>query len=750
MEKLKIGVFMGGKNVEREVSFNSGRTICDHLDTQRFEVTPIFQAQNGFLYILPWRFLHRGKISDFLQRLPFEAQQISWEELKSLVDFLYLAVHGRYAEDGTLQGFLEVLGIPYLGTKVFASALVMDKIIQRDFLQINNINVAKAIAVSIKEIKNFPHFKNEILKKLEDEQINFPVVVKPHKEGSSIGITVLFDKTSLQEALEKACYANEGKSQPVLIEEKIEGMEFTCIVLIDKQTGKPFALPITEIVPEQGSYFFNYEQKYMPGRATKITPARCNPEQTQKIQETCIKAMDILGIKTIARIDGFLTPDDKVILMDPNTLTGMSPSTFIFRQAAEIGWTHTKLINHLIEEDLKNYKLMNQLTNNIEEQKMTNSKIRIAVLLGGNSNEKEISLESGRNIVYKISPEKYQTLPIFLNSKMELYAIPQKLLVRNSTKEIELGLEPSMKIEWSDLQKMSDFVFIALHGGYGENGCIQGALEMLDLPYNGSSVFASALCMDKYKTTQFLRHRGFDVPNNLLISHEEFEADKEITIKKITTTIPGPKIIKPHDDGCSVMVQKANNDIELEKYIQTLFDNGKNHALVEECITGMELTVGVIGNDNPIALPPSQAISAGGILSIEEKFLPGAGENQTPAPISRNATMLVKHVMQEIYKAVGCKGYARIDCFYQDANQSSTGKERVVIIEINTLPGMTPATCIFHQAAEMDIKPMDFIDLIITLGFEEHQTPNSSIKKESVKELMSKLDLTNKHQVHEL
>lgn len=744
MEKLRIGVFMGGKNVEREVSFNSGRTICDHLDTQRFEVTPIFQAQNGFLYILPWRFLHRGKISDFIQRLPYEAQQISWEELKSSVDFLYLAVHGRYAEDGTLQGFLEVLNIPYLGTKVFASALVMDKIIQRDFLELNNIDIAKAITVSINEVKNFSHFKTEILKKLTDGKIEFPVVVKPHKEGSSAGITVVFNESEFEQALQKACYANEGKPQPVLVEEKIEGMEFTCIILKNNQTDEPFALPITEIVPEEGTHFFDYQQKYMPGRATKITPARCTQEQTKKIQDTCIKAMEILDIKTIARIDGFLTHDDKVVLMDPNTLTGMSPSTFIFRQAAEIGWTHTKLINHLIEEDLKHYKLDKLINNNTEEQKMNNPKIRVAVLLGGNSNEKEISLESGRNIVYKISPEKYQTLPVFINSKMELYAIPQKLLVRNSTKEIENGLEESMKIEWSDLQKMADFVFIALHGGHGENGNIQGALEMLELPYNGSSVFASALCMDKFKATQFLKHRGFDVPNNLLISKKDWLKDKSEIVNKINSILPGPKIIKPHDDGCSVMVQKALGNAELEKYIEDIFNNGKEHALVEECITGMELTVGVIGNENPIALPPSQAISAGGILSIEEKFLPGAGENQTPAPISRPATMLVKHIMQEVYKAVGCKGYARIDCFYQDETQSPTGKGRVIIIEVNSLPGMTPATCIFHQAAEMDIKPMDFIDLIITLGFEEHQIPNNLIaNKETVKDIAIKLNLTN-------
>ena len=135
---------------------------------------------------------------------------------------------------------------------------------------------------------------------------------------------------------------------------------------------------------------------------------------------------------------------------------------------------------------------------------------------------------------------------------------------------------------------------------------------------------------------------------------------------------------------------------------------------------GMELTVGVIGNEHPRALPPSQAVCTTDILSIEEKFLPGAGENQTPAPLPEHALAFVQRTMESAFKAVGAKGYARIDCFYQNALQSTTGKERVIILEINSLPGMTPATCIFHQAAEVGIKPMDFIDLIVTLGFEAH------------------------------
>jgi D-alanine-D-alanine ligase len=106
MQKLRVGVLMGGKGIEREVSFNSGRTICDHLDTARYQITPLFQTKNNQLYILPWHFLHRGKTNDFEHRLQHEAQHIIWDELKNSVDFIYIAMHGRYAEDGTLQGFL--------------------------------------------------------------------------------------------------------------------------------------------------------------------------------------------------------------------------------------------------------------------------------------------------------------------------------------------------------------------------------------------------------------------------------------------------------------------------------------------------------------------------------------------------------------------------------------------------------------------------------------------------------------------
>jgi len=782
MQKIRIGVLMGGKSIEREVSLNSGRTICDHLDSSCYTVVPLFQTANGTLYNLPWVFLHRGKTSDFEHRLESEAQRITWDSLKETIDFMYIALHGRYGEDGTLQGLLEVLQIPYLGSKIFASALGMHKGMQKKVLSAAGISVPAGVVVPANDITNNPCNSSDsegIVSRVrhsfsdggrtnsdafgialaKSEAFTLPLIVKPVQEGSSCGVTKVMNQEELVPALQKAAYTNVHHAQDVIIEEYIEGMEFSCIIITDYVTGELIALPPTEIVIEKESGLFNYEQKYMPGRATKHTPARCSDDALDTIKTICKKVFIVLGFENFARIDGFLQNNGEIVITDPNSFSGMSPSSYAFLQAAEIGMSHTALINHLVATELHAYGM---LENSLTQQKKESStmmikKIRIAVLLGGASHEREISLESGRNVSYKLSPQKYEITTLFVTGDLQLYAIPAKLLVRNTTREIEDALTSDMKILWNDLSTLFDFIFIALHGGAGENGSVQGMLEMLGMPYNGSSVLASALCMDKFKTNQFLRTQGFEVPNHYLLSRAEFEnvayldtffatlktldmsgvvksnngveksdidplisSDSEGIVSRNQSGLRFPLIVKPHDDGCSVMVKKVKTEEELSSACKEIFKNGKEQVLIEECIQGMELTVGVIGNHKPIALPPSEAVCADGILSIEEKFLPGAGENQTPARLPAEKIRLVQEVMEKVYVEVGCKGYVRIDCFYQTAEQSPTGVERVVVLEINSLPGLTPATCLFHQAAEIGIKPMDFIDLIVQLGFEQH------------------------------
>ena len=725
INKIRVGVLMGGKSIEKEVSFNSGRTVCDHLDTTLYQVVPLFQRVDGSLFILPWKFLHRGKISDFESRLTAEATQLSWDDLKKLIDFMYIATHGRFAEDGTLQGMLTVLGIPYLGSKVLASALGMDKLMQKQVLAANGVAVARGIAVYPEEINSFDQNKATILKKLAAEGVTYPLIVKPYKEGSSLGISVVHNEDELYPALLGACTACPGKEQTVLVEEKLTGMEFSCITITDYRTGELMPLPPTEIVAESGSDFFDYEQKYMPGRASKFTPARCSDEMIKKMQAACVATTKALEFTNLSRVDGFVTPDGRIVIIDPNSLSGMAPSSFLFREAAEVNMSHTHIINHLIETELS-HESLSIMKNNPMNMNVTTAahtpKMRVAVLLGGRSNEKEISLESGRNIVYKLSPEKYEAIPFFVNKDLELFPLTHSMLVRNSTKEIEQLVTKESIVSWSSLPELADFVFLGLHGGEGEDGSIQGALEMLGLPYNGSSVLASALCMDKYKTGQLLKHLGFDVPTQFLIAKSVWEATPETLIKQVEEQLTYPCIMKPHDDGCSVMVKKVQSTDDLRDGLAEIFATNKTHALLEELIVGMELTIGVLGNRDVQAFPPSQAVSTSGILSITEKFLPGAGENRTPAPLPVDATCLAQRTVEAIFKALDCRGYARIDCFYQTAEQSPTGKERLVFLELNSLPGLTPATCLFHQAAEVNIRPMELIDQIIKLGLEEHGT----------------------------
>jgi UDP-N-acetylmuramate--alanine ligase len=730
--KYRIAVLMGGKSIEREVSFNSGRTVCDHLDSNLYEVIPLFQTEDGQLYILPWHFLHRGKIADFRHRLEGEATHVRWDELKTLIDFVYVAVHGRYAEDGTLQGMLEVLGIPYLGAKVFGSALGMDKVTQKSYLATQGISVpdgffVSPIDLSLLTVEYLEHAMN-------NAKLHFPVIVKPAHEGSSLGIRVVKTLPDLAAAIYFAATVNPNLVQDVLVEEKVEGMEFVGVSIekvnpLNAHERTWTTLPLTEVVHETGTDFFDYEQKYMPGRAAKITPARCDTEQHEAIKHVCEQVARFLQFETIARIDGILAKDGRIVIIDPNSLTGMGPATFLFHQAAEAGYSHAQLINMLIENELLKYGMTGmhpKVTRDGMSDQMP-ARRRIAVLMGGDSNEREISLESGRNICYKLSPARYEILPVFVSDTLELFKLDQRLLLKNSTREIAKAVTDEMRLAWANLPNIADFVFIGLHGGRGENGSVQGALEMLGLPYNGSGVLTSSLCMNKYATNQFLKSRGFDVPASELVDRATWVAldvggQKKFIQKQILKNVHGyPVVVKPHDDGCSVMVSRATNDEELCVAIDAMFANHKNVAMVEEFVRGVELTVGVLGNENPIALPPSQAVSQHAVLSMEEKFLPGAGENQTPAPLPKDALSYVQGLVQAAFVALSARGYARIDCFYQSPDVSPTGKDRLVFLEINTLPALTPATCFFHQTAEIGMRPMDFMDKVVEFGFAAKQ-----------------------------
>jgi len=346
---------------------------------------------------------------------------------------------------------------------------------------------------------------------------------------------------------------------------------------------------------------------------------------------------------------------------------------------------------------------------NLEHQE----KIRVGIIIGGISSEKEVSLESGRNIFSKIDRKKYLPIPVFMDSGGFLWEIPVKMLMRNSTGDIECDLEDEAKrIPYEELKTLVDIVYPGLHGKYGEDGCIQGLLELLNVPYVGSGVLASALGMDKYASRKVLAMSGIDVPRTVAVSTERWKSGRPDILGEIENGIGLPCVVKPAREGCSTAVRKV---LSLEDVCGAVTDalDWDNVALVEEFIEGMEVTCGVIGNNSPVALMPSETIPTKGILSLEDKFLYGQGENKTPARLPEDVLKKIQDVAVKTFLTLGLKAYARIDMFVP-------GDGRIVVLEPNSLPGMTPSTVLFHQAAASGITQVELISRIIQLSFEAH------------------------------
>jgi len=185
VNRLRVGVILGGISSEKEVSLNSGRNVYDSLDRESYKPVPIFMDGAGGLWEIPWQLISQNTTTDITERLGNEARRIPYEKLKEEIDFAFLSLHGKYGEDGCIQGLLELLGIPYTGAGVLASALGMDKHMQQRILESEGIGVPRSKAVYVKD---WQKNQKEIIKKVTN-QIGIPCFTKPSREGSSIGVT---------------------------------------------------------------------------------------------------------------------------------------------------------------------------------------------------------------------------------------------------------------------------------------------------------------------------------------------------------------------------------------------------------------------------------------------------------------------------------------------------------------------------------------------------------------------------------
>lgn len=615
-------------------------------------------------------------------------------------------------------------------------------------------------------------------------------------------LLLLLDAKLLQ-PLATALLESHWTEQSVVVEGFIEGKEFSCIV-IRNLDGKAIALPPTEIIKK--GHVFDYRSKYLPGMARKETPIALPEADIQKIRNECARLFEYFQFNTYARIDGFISESGTVILNDPNTTSGMLPSSFFFHQAAEIGLDPSRFLTYIIytsiQERLDEHlfappwrSLKERLSKLIEgKREKAGSRKKIGVLLGGYSFERHISVESGRNIYEKLSSsDKYDPIPIFLYGKAgdwKMAIIPMNFLLKDNADDIRHKIEhfevhpvvqeireqcagitrkfasPNIVFEpqhvsIEDLTQQLDAVFIALHGRPGEDGEIQRILQEAGIPYNGSDSESSAITINKYETLCRLKEAGFTVAEQLLVSKKGYLANPDRVLTEVTGQIGMPLVAKPVDDGCSSAVKIIRSRSQLATYLNLIFRDEalltneeehllsikageefpqKSEVLIESLIdaqgatTFMEVTVGLRtyyehGKLHYQIFEPSEALATGEVLTLEEKFLAGEGQNITPARFSsdestyRQIAQQVKGTIESAARLLGVHGYARVDAFVRIFD---SGETETIIIEVNSLPGMTPATCIFHQAAIEGLKPYDFIDQIVEFGLYEHSNTNFS------------------------
>lgn len=344
-------------------------------------------------------------------------------------------------------------------------------------------------------------------------------------------------------------------------------------------------------------------------------------------------------------------------------------------------------------------------------------KLRIGIIFGGVSSEKEISLESGRHLWQLVDKDKYEPIPVFWDKKLQLWHIPVRLVVQNTTEDINnsLSKDPEAKpIPWEQLKNHIDFALLGVHGKFGEDGSLQGMLEVLGVPYSGSGVLTSALGMNKHMQRLVYKEAGLEVADYRVVSRHEKEKNAQNLIEEIAGHFTFPLIIKPIAEGCSTALSKVKNKEEILPALEAVFV-WDEEALVEEYIQGTEVTTTVIGNDDPTCLPPTETPPSAGndYLTLEDKFLPGGAKMITPARLEPADMEKLKQDMVTAYTALGVKGYCRIDAFVRN--------HKIIINEANTLPGATPSTCLFQQAAEVGMTLHDFVDKIIQFGLEAHR-----------------------------
>ena len=319
-----IAIIAGGNSSEHEVSMKSGKNIYDEVDETRY---------NKYLVVLKERDWH-VEIGE--EKFPVDKNDFSFTRNgeKILFDFAYITIHGVPGENGLLQGYLDMMGVPYGCCNVLASALTFDKHTCNTYLKSYGVNVADSVML----IRGMAYDVNEII-----NEVGLPCFVKPNAEGSSFGVTKVKEAAQLEDALKKAF----ALCREVLIETFIDGTELTCGVV--KAGDMDITMPIAEVVPK--NEFFDFEAKYDPTKSDEIIPARISPELTNRIKTLSSMIYDILRCEGIIRVD-YIVREDEIFMLEVNTTPGMTSNSFVPKMVRAMGGTLREVLTKIIDNKL--------------------------------------------------------------------------------------------------------------------------------------------------------------------------------------------------------------------------------------------------------------------------------------------------------------------------------------------------------------------------------------------------------------
>ncbi|MFA4872481.1 MAG: hypothetical protein WC659_00915 [Patescibacteria group bacterium] len=787
-KKIIVALLCGGPSLERGISLNSARSVLDHLKGGDIDILPIYFDYKKRPYRISQSQLYSNTPSDFDFKLKYTAKPLddgAFARLLRRADIVFPVMHGPFGEDGGIQRILEKNDIPFIGSSADSCKLLFDKYDANEYIRAHGFHALPSVVLKI-----YHHDHKNIIDAFFKKHHISRAIVKPASGGSSIGV---FSVQTPAQALDRVRHLFSCRFDTrVVIEPFAMGREFTVIIL-QNRFDMPVAIIPTEIEADYTHHqIFDFRKKYLPTRqVTYHCPPRFSDETIDRIQVQAEQLFTLFHMRDFARFDGWALKDGNIWFSDFNPVSGMEQNSFLFQQASRIGLSHRGALRALVSHACQRYEIPFPSSADDENTHRERRK-PVHILFGGETSERQVSLMSGTNVWLKLRrSHRYYPVPFILDEKQRVWRLPYTYTLNHTVEEIidncvraaqdhtrlshferrarlRLGFRPHEAEELSfiprpvplnEFIKNTPFVFIALHGGFGEDGTLQAMLDKTHVPYNGSGTGVSSLCMDKWRTDRAIEalalpgihaiaEKLLELNNLPVTKREAVSFWKTLTRELRTRTM----IVKPRADGCSSgvahlfgaedlmrylnairaktssipahtlklqdsiieMPRQPAKELLFQSFIETDTVRVARQALKYRRVSGwIEVTIGLMEYRGAYRVfNPSLTVAEGEVLTVEEKFQGGTGVNITPPPssiVKPRALTRAQYHIAKLAQAISLKGYARIDAFLH------VDSGNLLIIEVNTLPALTPSTVLFHQAlAERPpLSPRELIEKII-------------------------------------